>query len=159
MIDNLGNKLFEELKNQNKIISSVESFTGGQFISKITKNPGASNVCKGGMVTYSNSSKITLLGIDKKEIEKFGVVSEEIAFQMALNGRKIFNSDINVSFTGNAGPGVLENKPRGLFFIGFSTKEKTIVKRYYCNELKRDELILFAINEANKIIINYLKKG
>jgi len=153
----LENQVFNRLISLEKTISSAESFTGGQFISKFTRIPGASKICQGSMITYSNKSKKTLLNIKQEEIKEFGVVSKEIALKMVLESKNIFNSNISISFTGNAGPDTIENKPKGLFFIGFAFEEVSFVKKYYQPKLKRDEIISFAIDEANKTIMEYLK--
>ncbi len=80
--------------------------------------PGISKVYKGSLVTYQNKTKERLLGISHEVIEKYGVVSKEIASLMCINGKQILDSDICVSFTGNAGPDAMEGKPVGLVYIG-----------------------------------------
>ncbi|WP_395473448.1 CinA family protein [Spiroplasma endosymbiont of Nomada rufipes] len=54
----------------------------------------------------------------KKIIEKYGVISKQCAIEMALNTQKILKTNIAISFTGNAGPNALENKPVGLVYVG-----------------------------------------
>lgn len=95
-----------------KTISSVESFTGGLFAETITSKPGASEFFFGSLVTYNNSIK-EKLGIDVSK----GVINKEVALAMALKGREYFKTDICVSFTGNAGPGTMDNHPVGKVFI------------------------------------------
>lgn len=104
---------------QNNIsISSVESFTVGNFGAMLGSIPGISKVYKGSLVTYQSITKERLLGISHEVIEKYGVVSKEIASLMCVNGKQIIDSDICVSFTGNAGPDAMEGKPVGLVYIG-----------------------------------------
>lgn len=108
---------------QNNIsISSVESFTVGGFASMIGSVPGISAVYRGSMITYQTEMKQKLLGISQYDIDKYGVVSSEIAYQMAKKGNEIFNSDICVSFTGNSGPWPMEDKPVGLCYVGICFK-------------------------------------
>ena len=118
------NKLFRE---SGLTLGSVESFTGGLFAKEITAVSGASKFYKGGLVTYATEEKARLLGISKKDIEQFGVVSKEIALQMAVNGRDLLDVDVCVSFTGNAGPDAMEGKPVGEIYIGLSSKDESIV--------------------------------
>lgn len=99
-------------------LGSVESFTGGLFAQTITSISGASKFYKGGFVTYATEEKMRLLKISKDLIDEFGVVSKEIAFRMANNAKHRLNVDVCVSFTGNAGPEAMEDKPVGEVYIG-----------------------------------------
>ena len=118
------NKLFRE---RGLTLGSVESFTGGMFAKEITAVSGASKFYKGGLVTYATEEKARLLGISKDDIEEYGVVSQQIAYQMAENGRDSLDVDVCVSFTGNAGPEAMEGKPVGEIYIGLSSKDGTFV--------------------------------
>jgi len=133
-------------KEKSYTLGSVESFTGGLFAREITSVPGASKFYKGGLVTYATEEKVALLGIPQKDVDEFGVVSKEIALQMAELGRKKLNVDFCVSFTGNAGPSAMENKPVGEIYIGVSTKEKTEAFGYQLegnrNKIQEDAIIL-----------------
>ena len=111
-------ELATALIKYNISISSVESFTVGNFAAMLGSIPGISKVYKGSLVTYQNKTKERLLGISHEVIEKYGVVSKEIASLMCINGKQILDSDICVSFTGNAGPDAMEGKPVGLVYIG-----------------------------------------
>ena len=112
------NELAELLIEKGITISSVESFTVGNFATMLGSIPGISKVYKGSLVTYQSKTKERLLGISHEVIEKYGVVSKEIASLMCINGKQILDSDICVSFTGNAGPDAMEEKPVGLVYIG-----------------------------------------
>lgn len=111
-------KLAQLLIERNISISSVESFTVGNFAATLGSIPGISKVYKGSLITYQNETKERLLSISKDVILKHGVVSKEVASLMCINGKQILNSDICVSFTGNAGPEPMEGKPVGLVYIG-----------------------------------------
>ncbi len=115
------NELIAFLKEHRLTIGSVESFTGGLFAKTLTDVPGASQIFKGSLVTYSNEMKTRLLGIPAETLAKHGAVSKEVASLMALNGKKTLNVDICVSFTGNAGPETMDNLPVGTCFIGIAT--------------------------------------
>ena len=121
---NLG--LYDELAKLliqfNISISSVESFTVGNFATMLGSVPGISKVYKGSLITYQNETKERLLSIPHDVIEKYGVVSKEIASLMCINGKQILDSDICISFTGNAGPDAMEGKPVGLVYIGILYK-------------------------------------
>jgi len=124
-------KLLSAYKQKGLTLGSVESMTGGLFAAKFTGIPGSSAVFKGSLVTYSVEEKVALLGIDKELIKKYGVVSKEVAVEMARLGREKLNVDVCVSVTGNAGPTTEPGgKPVGCFYVGVSTKEGTVAKRH-----------------------------
>jgi nicotinamide-nucleotide amidase len=110
----------ELLFNQKKRIATAESCTGGMIANRITNVPGCSRYMNGGAVTYSNESKVNILGVSANDIEKYGAVSSQVALQMAKNVATLYGANIGVSTTGIAGPGGgTEEKPVGLVFMGF----------------------------------------
>ena len=109
------------LLEQGMMLGSVESFTGGLFASTITSISGASKFYKGGYITYATEEKIKLLSIPENIIQQFGVISKEVAYYMANNARQLLNTDVCVSFTGNAGPDAMEGKSVGEVHIGIAT--------------------------------------
>ena len=117
MTSELINKLFRQ---HGLTLGSVESFTGGLFAKEITSVAGASHFFKGAVVTYATEEKNRLLGISYEDIDEFGVVSEQIAEQMAKKGQELLNVDVCISFTGNAGPSAMEGKKVGEIYIGLA---------------------------------------
>ena len=97
-------KVLSSLEKRGLTLGSVESLTAGLFASTICSVPGASKVFKGSFITYATSMKTDFLNIDKSFIDKYGVVSKEVAREMAIIGRHGLDVDVCVSFTGNAGP-------------------------------------------------------
>ena len=146
------NELAQLLISHNITVSSVESFTVGNFASMLGSVPGISKVYKGSLVTYQSETKERLLSIDHDIIAKYGVVSKEIASLMCVNGKAILNSDICVSFTGNAGPVAMENKPVGEVYIGINFKDDISV---YKLNLKgsRSEIVKQAMDFAVRKLI------
>ena len=121
-------KLLELLSNKGYSLGSVESMTAGLFASTFIKTPGASTVFKGGLLTYAVEEKIKLLGIEENLINYFGVVSKEVAGEMATKGQKVLNVDVCVSVTGNAGPtSEPGGQPVGKTFVGVALKDKNYV--------------------------------
>ena len=107
------------LKERSLTLTTAESCTGGMIAARITDVPGASEVFKQGLVTYSNRAKRKLLDVKKTTLKEYGAVSEKTAKEMAKNGAFITGSDACVSVTGTAGPtGGTEEKPVGLVYIG-----------------------------------------
>ena len=123
-------ELVNKLKEKNLTIGSIESMTGGLFASTITSVPGASKVFKGSVVSYSPLIKENVVGVKKETISKYGVVSKEVAYEMADKGRKLLDVDICVSVTGNAGPTAEPGEEGvGSVYFGIATKEKVVVTK------------------------------
>lgn len=110
--------LIELLRSVKATIAVAESCTGGLLGAALTSIPGSSEVFLGSAVTYSNRSKISVLGVDKEIIDAYGAVSQKTASAMARGAVKIFGSHVGISITGIAGPGGgTEEKPVGTVCI------------------------------------------
>ena len=124
-------KIINTLIKKNVSISVAESCTGGLLGSRITEVEGSSAFFKGGVVSYSNESKIDILGVKRSTLKSFGAVSTQVASEMSEKIRKLFSADYGLSITGIAGPsGGTESKPVGLVYVGLSSKFNTIVKKF-----------------------------
>ncbi|HRS98077.1 MAG TPA: CinA family nicotinamide mononucleotide deamidase-related protein, partial [Smithella sp.] len=104
-----GDQTLEEviaglLTEKKLTIAVAESCTGGMITSRLTDVSGSSDYLERGLVTYSNSAKISMLGVPAEIIEKHGAVSEETARLMAEGVRKLAGTDLGLSSTGIAGP-------------------------------------------------------
>jgi competence/damage-inducible protein CinA-like protein len=107
-------------------VAVAESCTGGLISQRLTNVPGSSKYFIEGMVTYSNESKVRLLGVDKKIIKEFGAVSQQVARDMARGVRHKAKSDFGLAVTGIAGPGgATEEKPVGLVYIALADDAHT----------------------------------
>tara|TARA_R110000787_G_scaffold136193_5_gene248681 strand:- start:9367 stop:10614 length:1248 start_codon:yes stop_codon:yes gene_type:complete len=100
----LVQQIAELFIKKGKTLSIVESCTGGKIVEIITAESGVSAFFKGSMVTYATNIKTSVLGVDKKLINKYSVVSREVAEEMAIQSNKVFETDYAISTTGNAGP-------------------------------------------------------
>ena len=145
-------ELVKTLTEKKLTIGSVESMTGGLFASSITSVPGASKVFKGSIVSYSPLIKENIVGVKKETIDTFGVVSKEVAYEMASKGRQLLDVDVCVSVTGNAGPTCEPGQAGvGVVYIGISTPKETIVVRKQLSgdrQKIRDEALLSMKEEA-----------
>ena len=147
----------EKLKKANFTLSVAESCTGGRIASNIVSFEGASEFFLGGVVTYSNLSKIRILNIDKKRIELYGVVSPEIAKDMSNAVKDLFGSDISISITGNVGSKSGDGlSPIGQVFISINFKNKVEVWEFNFNE-DRNTNIESAVSNVFILLNNILK--
>ena len=122
----------ELLSNNKKTLSIAESCTGGNVSKMITAIPGASLFLKGAMVAYSAKVKEELLGVSPELIERYSVVSKEVASEMARKTRDLFNTDYAIATTGNAGPTTDEtDKSVGVVFIAVASKSGVYVEDFF----------------------------
>ena len=136
-----------------KTLCTAESCTGGMIGAALTAVSGASNVYKGGIVSYTNEVKRKLLGVDADLLETVGAVSEPVAQAMAIGARMALDADIAVSVTGLAGPGGDEfGNPVGTVFIGYADARIATV-RHFVFEGDREAVRMQAVEEALKLIL------
>ncbi len=102
--DSLFNEVVLLLKQSGLTIATAESCTGGSIAQKLTSLEGSSGYFKGSAVTYATESKVNILGVQQQTIDTFSVVSEEVAREMAVGAKRIYQADLAISTTGNAGP-------------------------------------------------------
>ncbi|MGB5393927.1 MAG: competence/damage-inducible protein A [Lutimonas sp.] len=153
-------QVIHKICKTNKItVSSAESCTGGKIAQMITAIPGASNFYKGSVIAYSKEIKQQVLGVAKELIEKHSVVSAEVAEEMALRCREIFQTDYAISTTGNAGPGIDEtDQSVGTVFIAIASKNGVLVEEYNFGR-PREKVINKAANKALEMLKNEIKKN
>ncbi len=121
-------KTVAALKEKNLIFSCAESCTGGLISKFVTDVSGASAVFFGSVVSYDNSVKENVLGVDGDVLKKYGAVSAPVAVMMARGARETLKTDIAVGVTGIAGPeSDFTKKPVGLIYIALCDRENTFV--------------------------------
>ena len=108
------------------MVATAESCTGGMVAAALTDVPGSSAVLDRGFVTYSNSAKSGMLGVDPAVIEADGAVSEAVVREMAAGAVNAMDHDgprLAVSVSGIAGPdGGSAEKPVGLVWFGLASR-------------------------------------
>ena len=149
----LVNKLIEKGYK----ISTAESCTGGLLAAKIVDVANASKVFDMSFVTYSNESKMELLGVSEFMISEFGVVSEEVALKMAYGVSKKANAQVGVGISGIAGPtGATVNKPIGMVCFGFFVDGRSYSVTKYFGDIGRNNVrnlsVAFAIDFLNSVL-------
>lgn len=136
-----------------KTLATAESLTGGGIGAALTAVPGASEVYKGGIISYTNEIKNRILGVDGNILTQFGAVSRPTAQAMAAGVRKLLQADVSVSVTGLAGPGGDEfGNPVGTVFIGYED-EKTSEVRCCLFKGTRDQIRSQTVEAALNLIL------
>ena len=154
----ISNKVVKKLRAKKLKISFAESCTGGLLASSITSIGGSSKIFTLGMVTYSNQSKINILKVPKKIIDKYGAVSYETCLEMVKNLSKISRTNISISITGIAGPkGGTKEKPVGLVYIGLKKEDKIVVKKYLFKNKNRNSIQKATVIKALNLILSIFK--
>ena len=137
--DNFAGVVGRIVRNKGFTLAIAESCTGGLVGHMVTSEPGASEFLLVDAVTYANSAKTRLLGIDEEVIRGHGAVSSEVAAAMAEGVRRVSGADVALSLTGVAGPGGgSAAKPVGTVFIGIATASgTTVVERHFQGDRQR----------------------
>lgn len=153
--------VIEACGNQDLMLATAESCTGGLIAACLTERPGASTYLDCGIVTYSNEAKTELLGVPADMIEAHGAVSEQVARAMAEGVLARSRADIAVSVTGIAGPdGGSEDKPVGLVHIACARRDHpTIHRRMLFGDQGRHRVRILSVRTALVLIAQRLKES
>lgn len=119
--DTLAEQALARLKQTGQTLCTAESCTGGLLGKLLTDIPGSSQSYLGGVISYTNGVKATLLQVDRTLLDTAGPVSEPVAKQMAQGIQAALGGSFGLSITGLAGPDSDESgRPVGLVYIGLA---------------------------------------
>jgi len=145
------------LTSRSQMLAVAESCTGGLLGHTITGVPGSSHYFAGGIVAYSDSSKIEVLGVTSDIIRKYGAVSKRTAQAMASRVIDHFVSDIGIAITGIAGPGGgTPEKPIGTVYIAVASEYDEMAEEYHFSGT-RENIKEASVETAIKLAIRFLK--
>jgi len=146
------------LTEKKATLATAESCTGGKIAATLTALSGASNYFKGSVVSYATQTKIDILGVSKETIEEFGVVSANVAKEMAVGIQKLTNSDYAIATTGNAGPSKGDTvADLGTVFIAIATPYEVFSEEFNFGQ-PREKVIDRAVNKALELIYKEILK-
>jgi nicotinamide-nucleotide amidase len=147
------------LKQKGKTISTAESCTGGKIAHLFTSVEGASAYFKGSIIPYETQMKTKLLTVSTSNIEKYSVVSSEVAKEMAQNCKQLFNSDYAIATTGNAGPTKGDSPAEvGTVFIGIATPNGVFVEEFNFGQ-PREKVLDRAVNKGLELVYKEILKN
>lgn len=154
----IAREILKTLYRNGKTLGTAESCTGGRIAEAIISVPGASKYFKGGIISYDNEVKESLLQVSHKVIESQTAVCEEVAVQMVKGACEALRCDYAISVTGIAGPeGGMPGIPVGTIWIGYgSSKEVRTFK--LTEDFGRDINLAVATNKALKLFLDYYKE-
>lgn len=151
----LARKIITEFTARGLMVSTAESCTGGLIAGALTEISGSSAVVDRGFVTYTNTAKIEMLGVQEGTLERFGAVSGETALQMVHGALFRSHADLAVAVTGIAGPsGGSADKPVGLVHLVAKSKAGGLIHRemHYGN-IGRDKVRLGTVMTALEMLL------
>lgn len=146
-------QLLDMSKVRGVMITCAESCTGGLLAAALTDLPGSSAMFDRGFVTYTNASKIDLLGVLEDTLAAHGAVSEAVAREMAMGALARSEAQIAVAITGIAGPGGSEQKPEGRVCFGLATVEGVQAETRDFGAAGRDAVRLAARDHALSLLL------
>ncbi|QGX90757.1 nicotinamide-nucleotide amidohydrolase family protein [Tatumella sp. TA1] len=152
-IELLSRRLGQSLTQSQSTITTAESCTGGAIAKALTDISGCSAYFDGGLVTYSEQSKQRFLGVQEHTLQQHGVVSEEVAAEMAQGACAALFADYAIAVTGFAGPGGgTAEKPVGTVCFGFASSSGTVITCQHhftgSREVIRQQSVQFALEKA-----------
>jgi nicotinamide-nucleotide amidase len=140
------------LVNNKLTLATAESFTGGKIAESITAVPGASQYFKGSVVSYATEAKINVLRVPREVVDKYSVVSAEVATAMAKGVRKLMKTDFAIATTGNAGPTKGDSQVAvGTIFIAIDGPKSHLVQEFQMGS-NRERIVQKAVNKAFELL-------
>ena len=140
-------------------VGVAESCTAGLAAAHLVDIPSASNVFNSSFVTYSNEAKEKYLGVSAETIAEKGVVSEEVAVQMAVGTARANGAQVGVGITGIAGPtGGTETKPVGMVCFGFTIDGRTMSATKQFGEIGRDAVRIASVEYVYAFLATMLPR-
>ena len=154
MMDDLARSVLNAARTRGWRIATAESCTGGAVCAALTRIAGASDVIEAGLITYSNTAKMRMLGVQKDVLDQFGAVSQQVAAQMAAGAAKSADVELAVAITGIAGPGGSDFKPEGRVCFGMYAPTGHHTETVEFGALGRNAVQTAATQHALTLLLN-----
>ena len=155
-MSDLAAKVIDLLRERSESISCAESITGGALTSALVSVSGASDVLLGSIVAYSKEMKINQLGLSAELITEKGLVSKEVALEMAKGAKQKLGSSWAISSTGSAGPRALDGSSPGEIWIAIVGPDRQESVKLSLNGA-RQEVISGAVESALTLLERILR--
>ena len=155
-MSDLAAKVIDLLRERRESISCAESITGGALTAALVSISGASDVLLGSIVAYSKEMKINQLGLSAELITEKGLVSKEVALEMAKGAKQKLGSSWAISSTGSAGPRALDGSSPGEIWIAIVGPDRQESMKLSLNGA-RQEVISGAVESALTLLERILR--
>jgi nicotinamide-nucleotide amidase len=153
----ISREVSQLLWEMEKTVSTAESCTGGRIAEAIIAVPGASKYFKGGIISYVNEIKESLLGVSSQLLAEKTAVCEEVAVQMVRGACRSLNTDFAIAATGVAGPtGGTKDIPVGTIWLACGSPERQVTLKVE-EDHGRDINLAIATNKAMQMFLDFLK--
>ena len=153
----ISREVSQLLWEMEKTVGTAESCTGGRIAEAIISVPGASKYFKGGVISYVDEIKQSLLNVSADLLAEKTAVCEEVACQMVIGACKTLNTDYAIAATGIAGPGGgTKENPVGTIWLACGTQEKQVTIKVE-EDHGRDINLAIATNTAMQMFLDFLK--
>ncbi|MBE6248368.1 MAG: CinA family protein [Prevotella sp.] len=153
----ISREVSQLLWEMDKTVGTAESCTGGRIAEAIISVPGSSKYFKGGVISYVDEVKMSLLGVDAQLLDEKTAVCEEVAIQMVKGACQALNTDYAISATGIAGPGGgTKEHPVGTIWLACGTKDRQVTQLVQ-EDHGRDINLAIATNKAMQMFLDFLK--
>ena len=153
----ISREVSELLWEMEKTVGTAESCTGGRIAEAIIAVPGASKYFKGGVISYTNEIKESLLGVDHDLLEEKTAVCEEVATAMVKGACRTLGTDYAIAATGLAGPsGGTKDIPVGTIWLACGNVDKVVTLKVE-EDHGRDINLAIATSKAMHMFLDYLK--
>jgi nicotinamide-nucleotide amidase len=147
------------LTQKKQTLAIAESCTGGNIAKMVTTIPGASNYFTGAVVAYQAKIKVDELNVKQDLIDKYSVISAQVAESMAKGIQQKFNSNYAIATTGNAGPTTdATDKTVGVVFIAIATPNSVFSEEFFFGK-PREKVIERASNKALEMLWKEILKN
>ncbi|HEX4331365.1 MAG TPA: CinA family protein [Usitatibacter sp.] len=156
-ITELAGKLGRACRKRRVVIATAESCTGGGIATAMTRISGSAKWFERGFVTYDNTAKREMLGVQQETLKHYGAVSEEVAIQMAAGAIARSHADVSVAVTGIAGPtGAAPGKPVGTVHFAWAVRGAAIQARRFRFRGDRVEIRIQSVYVAIQGLIDLI---
>jgi nicotinamide-nucleotide amidase len=152
--DTMESVVLQMLRDRGLTLGLAESVTGGLVSGRLTNIAGASDVLRGGVVSYASEVKFDVLGVSKGP-----VVSPEAAVEMAVGAQRVLGADVGLSLTGVAGPAEQEGQRPGTLCIGVALPSGVIASSVVQLPGARDQMRQLSVISALDFLRRQLRES
>ena len=152
-MEHIAKQLGEKLLARQYFLATAESCTGGLVAKLITDIPGSSSWFDRGFVTYTNQSKIDMLGVAAETLETYGAVSQQTVEEMANGAITHSKAQCSIAISGVAGPsGGSAEKPVGTVCIAWGVPGAPVKSGTFLFNGDREQIRFQAADKALSVL-------